>query len=615
LATRDQWSTRFCAASQWYDAVLLFTLQLDHTRPTPTQQQERKKKNRIFPHFSRRLGACAVQVPADQVLPLFYLSDSILKNEGAVYRHLFSLALPAALVDVYQRNAGIRIKLRSLVKSWLPTVGSVDGVFAVQTLAALQQQLDSVDRAALVAAPPPVSSSLLSALSAAFPSQPHMPFNMPPSQPPPVFVPQPTIASLLGGSASLAAAVNKPAATAIPAAAVAATTSAIVGSVAPVMPFQLLELLQPTLENAMRVQTDSARAACANLRMLVTTFTNQANAAASRASPHQQAATLYQRLIAHRQGAALELSDLMPHIVHGWTAPVVQPSAQPVGVAAVAGSRKRGHTDISAVPNLGNLGQLRAPGGGGAPPPSLRAESAPMMGIHPARAAAMQEDERRRTGQPPSYQQPAQASRQPEAPRRSQSSSAHTQNGRVPLEFDAAFLKSDNAHVIHAVYDAMSVQCAECGMRFAQAGAESRKHADWHFEINRRDKQRLERPSARQWYAKPIDWKSNVDSLDAPLEEVMLARLFEQSKPATATGDDAANAATAAHDAEQLDNAANGARVVGVPSDDAQSACPVCGDKFVEFWSEADDEWMFRDAVYEPDADKQRIVHVKCQRK
>jgi hypothetical protein len=41
----------------------------------------------------------------------------------------------------------------------------------------------------------------------------------------------------------------------------------------------------------------------------------------------------------------------------------------------------------------------------------------------------------------------------------------------------------------------------------------------------------------------------------------------------------------------------------------------VCGDKFVEFWSEADDEWMFRDAVYELDADKQRIVHVKCQRK
>jgi hypothetical protein len=550
------------------------------------------------------------------VLPLFYLSDSILKNEGAVYRQLFSLALPAALVDVYQRNAGIRVKLRNLVKSWLPTVGSVDGVFAVQTLALLQQQLDNVDRAAQLAPPPPVSSSLLSALSAAFPSQPHMSFNMPPSQPPPVFVPQPTIASLLsnaGGSASLAAAVNTPAA-----AVATAATSAIVGSVAPVMPFQLLELLQPTLENAMRVQTDSARVACANLRMLVTTFTNQANAAASRASPHQQAATLYQRLIAHRQGAALELSDLMPHIVHGWTAPVVQPSAQPVGVAAVAGSRKRGHTDISAVPNLGNLGQLRAPGGGGggAPPPSLRAaESASMMGIHPARAAAMQEDERRRTVQPPSYQQPAQPSRQAEAPRRSQSNGAHTQNGRVPLEFDAAFLKSDNAHVIHAVYDAMSVQCVECGMRFAQAGAESRKHADWHFEINRRDKQRLERPSARQWYAKPIDWKSNVDSLDAPLEEVMLARLFEQSKPATATGDDAANAATAAHDAEQLDNAANGARVVGVPSDDAQSACPVCGDKFVEFWSEADDEWMFRDAVYELDADKQRIVHVKCQRK
>jgi pre-mRNA cleavage complex 2 protein Pcf11 len=166
------------------------------------------------------------------------------------------------------------------------------------------------------------------------------------------------------------------------------------------------------------------------------------------------------------------------------------------------------------------------------------------------------------------------------------------------------------------MYEALKTQCGECGLRFPESGEQSRKHADWHFEINRRDKQRLERPSSRQWYAKPSDWTSNVDGVDAPLEEEMLARLFETSKPLTAStaGDGAAatNGADAADAADGDDGgAAAGGGEAGVPSDDTRAVCPICGDKFEEFWSEADDQWMFRGAMYDAAG---RIVHQKCAR-
>lgn len=545
------------------------------------------------------------QVPADQQLPLLYLTDSILKNEGAVYRRLFLAALPAALIDVYQRNGAIRAKLRSLVKSWMPPPGAFEGVFPVPTLAYVTQQLDAVDRAAVVVAPTllsvfPTSTGFVGGGGVG-----------------PLFVPQPTIAKSASSSASLLSAV----------AAVAGGSSSSSNAVATaastpaVLPVQLLEVLQPTLENAMRVQNDSARIACVNLRLLVQVFTAQANAAVARATPVVAAGQLYQRLVAHRQGAALELTDLMPQLVHGWTPPVLPPSttslasAAASAAAAASASRKRGHNDISSAPPLGNLGQLRAPGAPVVPQPS-------MMGLHPARAAAMLDDERRR--QTSAHHQaharvpePAQRSEpRRQAPTSSSSASRAGEYVHAPLEFEPSFLKALNKAVIFDIYEGMPTQCGECGMRFAQSGAESRKHADWHFEINRRDKQRLERPSARQWYTKPSDWTSNVDTADAPLEEVMLARLFEQSKPAG--GDAAADGVSADHaddDNAHGSTAASGARELGVPSDDAQSTCAVCGDKFEEFWSEADDEWMFRGAVYEtnPSGEGQRIVHLKCQ--
>lgn len=402
---------------------------------------------------------------------------------------------------------------------------------------------------------------------------------------------------------------------------VAVSAAAATPSVS-VFPHQLLELLQPTLENAMRVHNDSARIASINLRTLVDIYARQVNAAVGRAMPAGPAATLYQRLIAHRQGAPLELSDLMPAIVPGWTPPVLQPTSSSsstggaAAAAAAANSRKRAHgAGVTNLPD--NLGLLRA-GGVGLPMPQQPLQRAAAV-VDPARAKAIEAIERAR-----------------EKRHRTDLERHH-----APTEFSPSYLKrcartvlvvsvlnivvffslslvhppaiSEHEFVIFGLYEALKTQCGECGMRFAEADEQSRKHADWHFEINRRDKMRLERPSSRQWYAKPSDWTSNVDGVDAPLEEELLARLFETSKPLTAStaGDTKlASEATDAGDAHDGDAAASG-DAVGVPSDDTRSVCPICSDKFEEFWSEGDDQWMFRGAIYD---DAGRIVHQKCAR-
>lgn len=261
----------------------------------------------------------------------------------------------------------------------MPVGGAGEGVFPMATIATLLRQMDSIDvGAAGSSAVHAVSSaaSLLGGLSAALRGAPPAlnPLALPMSAGPvflPRGAPQPQPVANGGGVAAASA----------PA----------------VFPHQLLEVLQPTLENAKRVTSESARIAAINLRTLVDIYTRQVNAAAGRATPSGPSGTLYQRLIAHRQGAPLELSDLMPSIVPGWTPPVLPPSSSSssslaAAAAAAAASRKRAHgTGVTHLPD--NLGLLRA-GGASVPMPQQRAMTGAM--IDPARAKAMEAIERAR---------------------------------------------------------------------------------------------------------------------------------------------------------------------------------------------------------------------------
>ena len=145
-------------------------------------------------------------------------------------------------------------------------------------------------------------------------------------------------------------------------------------------------------------------------------------------------------------------------------------------------------------------------------------------------------------------------------------------------------------------------QCGECGLRFASAGDESRKHADWHFAINRRDKRRLDRPAARQWFPSAQEWSNGNDGMNEDIDDTSVQQLFASSRPDAATSAGAAAAAAA-------ESGAGSASAALVPSDEDQTECPVCSEPFDEVWSEKDDQWMYRGAKLN---EQGKIVHINC---
>jgi hypothetical protein len=268
----------------------------------------------------------------------------------------------------------------------MPVGGAAESVFPIATIATLLRQMDAIDAGA---ATPATAAATVTPAAAAVSSAASLLGNLSAAlrgtQPP---IMNPLAMPMSAGPVFMPRGVSQP--QPVPAAS---------ASLQAVFPHQLLEVLQPTLENAKRVPNDSARIAAINLRTLVDIYTRQVNAAAGRASPPGPSATLYQRLLAHRQGAPLELSDLMSSIVPGWTPPVVTPSSSSANANAnAAASRKRAHgTGVTNLPD--NLGLLRA-GGAGVPMPQLqqqqqqRAMTGAMM--DPARAKAMEAIERAR---------------------------------------------------------------------------------------------------------------------------------------------------------------------------------------------------------------------------
>lgn len=81
----------FFGAFNWYACVLL--------------ERARLVLNcTFFEHFDFFFCVCVRQAPTDQQLPLFYLIDSIVKNEGQAFRTLFLPALPQTFVDVYMQS-------------------------------------------------------------------------------------------------------------------------------------------------------------------------------------------------------------------------------------------------------------------------------------------------------------------------------------------------------------------------------------------------------------------------------------------------------------------------------------------------------------------------------
>ncbi|XLT58409.1 hypothetical protein HN873_051013 [Arachis hypogaea] len=140
----------------------------------------------------------------------------------------------------------------------------------------------------------------------------------------------------------------------------------------------------------------------------------------------------------------------------------------------------------------------------------------------------------------------------------------------IGTEFDPDILKVRHEGVISALYGDLPRQCTSCGLRFKRQDEHSR-HMDWHVTRNRMSKSRKQKGS-QKWFASGSMWLSGAE----------------------ASGKESIPGSLAPEDTEEMKDEEE----LGVPAEEDQSRCALCGEGFDEFYSDEMDEWMYRGATY-----------------
>lgn len=107
----------------------------------------------------------------------------------------------------------------------------------------------------------------------------------------------------------------------------------------------------------------------------------------------------------------------------------------------------------------------------------------------------------------------------------------------VPAPSSTPSTKPDYTSSIQAMishlYDPQSLQCQECGIRFASERVEElRQHKDWHFKLKRLGKTKGTAPRSRGWLLPLDEWLKHLPSLDADIEQSS-ASIFDSSNEAS----------------------------------------------------------------------------------
>ncbi|KAF7723319.1 hypothetical protein EC973_002116 [Apophysomyces ossiformis] len=166
-----------------------------------------------------------------------------------------------------------------------------------------------------------------------------------------------------------------------------------------------------------------------------------------------------------------------------------------------------------------------------------------------------------------------------------------------PFLLESKDLQISRPGAVEVLYSGLPLQCKQCGFRYPKTDEGQAKmdaHLDSHFRQNRRMKERVKRGLSRSWFVTEEEWISGaggeVTSQQAP------AFLNDQQFQVHA------NDNPTMEDTEKTED-----RTVIMPNED-RKPCPICGERFIDFWNDEEEEWMYKNAVLVENT----IYHATC---
>eukprot|EP01135_Chromosphaera_perkinsii_P009452 Nk52_evm10s1762 gene=Nk52_evmTU10s1762 len=155
--------------------------------------------------------------------------------------------------------------------------------------------------------------------------------------------------------------------------------------------------------------------------------------------------------------------------------------------------------------------------------------------------------------------------------------SSGAQSSTPDIVLGESNLKHRHGGVISMLYENLPQQCTNCGLRFnVNAKDAFASHLDWHFRMNRKEKEKLKRASSRRWFMSEKEWleyKEVDDKDDKPVSFFDTQQSEEEEYETVSCS-------------------------VNLPDgSEAVNECAVCGDKFSKFWSDKAEAWHFNEAI------------------
>ncbi|KAG2201273.1 hypothetical protein INT47_006776, partial [Mucor saturninus] len=167
---------------------------------------------------------------------------------------------------------------------------------------------------------------------------------------------------------------------------------------------------------------------------------------------------------------------------------------------------------------------------------------------------------------------------------------------------DSKDLQIARPGAIELLYSAKPLQCKQCGFRYPKTDKGQAKmdaHLDAHFRQNRKMKERVKRGLSRSWFVTVEEWINGEGGESTS----------QQAPAFLHDGMGHVNSKSTEKSAQPSEETINPDHyTVIMPNDDSRKPCAICGERFIDFWNDDEEEWMYKNAIMIDD----KIYHATC---